>query len=204
MHVMMRPRLPTLTAALGVACAVAAVTPTHAQTTGSSGRPRDYVPADVHFMQGMIGHHEQALVMAAMAPTHGGSERIRLFARKVDLSQRDEMTLMKRWLQDRQLPLPDPHDHTMMHMPGMLTAEQMQQLDEARGPEFDRLFLTFMIQHHQGALKMVEELFAAPGGGQEPELFRFASDVDLDQRAEIQRMEELLATVSTRSTRPPR
>jgi uncharacterized protein (DUF305 family) len=155
------------------------------------------VPADVHFMQGMIGHHQQAVVMAAMAPTHGASERIRLLAKKVDLSQRDEIALMKRWLQDRQLPLPDPHDHTMMHMPGMLSAEQMTQLDQARGAEFDRLFLTFMIQHHQGALKMVEELFAAPGGGQEPELFRFASDVDADQRAEIDRMQQMLTTLPT-------
>ncbi|MEJ7809260.1 MAG: DUF305 domain-containing protein [Gemmatimonadaceae bacterium] len=206
----MRTRFPTIAAALAVAsfvaCGVAAATPIHAQSTGStagrsaapaSARPKDHVPADLAFMQGMIGHHEQALVMAAMAPTHGASKRIQLFAKKIDLSQRDEIAFVKRWLGDRRLPLPAAHDHTMMHMPGMLTAEQMTQLDKARGARFDRLFLTFMIRHHEGALTMVQEMFAAPGGGQEPELYRFASDVDADQRTEIERMQQMLNTPTT-------
>jgi len=167
----------------------------------AAARAQGYVDADVRFMQGMIGHHQQALAMAALAPTHDASERVALFARKVDLSQRDEIAAMTRWLQDRGLPLHGAHDHATMHMPGMLTPEQMAQLERARGAEFDRLFLTFMIQHHRGALTMVEQLFATPGAGQEPELFQFASDVDADQRAEIHLMQQMLNSLPTR--RPP-
>ena len=181
----------------------AAAAPTPAPAAAPTARARDYADADVAFMQGMIGHHQQALVMAAMAPTHGASDRLRLFAQKVDVSQRDEIATMTRWLQARGLPLPGAHDHASMHMPGKLTDEQLAQLDRARGAEFDRLFLTFMIQHHQGALHMVQQLFAAPRGGQEPELFGIASDVDADQRAEIERMQQLLSTLPTpRSPNP--
>ncbi|HEU4632059.1 MAG TPA: DUF305 domain-containing protein [Gemmatimonadaceae bacterium] len=204
---MMRPRFPTPLSVLVMAGTLTTVAPACAQTAGSSAaRPatasapaKDYVPADVQFMQGMIHHHQQAVVMAAMAPTHGASERIQLLAKKIDLSQRDEMAFMQRWLEDRGLPVPEvgAHDHVMMHMPGMLTPEQMQQLDQARGAEFDRLFLAGMIQHHQGALTMVKELFAAPGGGQEPTLFDFAAGVDADQRAEIERMQQMLNALPT-------
>ena len=153
-----------------------------------------HVAADVHFMQGMIGHHGQAITMAAMAPTHGASDRIKLFAKKVDLSQRDEIDLMSRWLRDYDERAPNPDEPMAMPMPGMLTADQMRQLDRARGTEFDRLFLTFMIQHHEGALQMVADLFATPGAGQAPDLFQFATDVDNDQRPEIHVMQQMLDT----------
>jgi uncharacterized protein (DUF305 family) len=150
---------------------------------------------DVRFMQHMIGHHAQALVMTAMAPTHGASDDVVRLARKIDISQRDEIAMMKSWLQERKQAVPgDEHGHGMM-MPGMLTAAQLAQLDAARGREFDRLFLTFMTGHHQGALQMVRELFRTPGAGQDPDLFRFVTDVDADQRDEIAVMERLLHTL---------
>lgn len=192
-------------AALGACARAQPPTPTPAQApAASTARAKDYVPADVHFMHGMIGHHQQAVVMAAMVPTHGASERVQLFAKKVDLSQRDEMAMMQRWLEDRGEPVSAPHDHHgAMHMPGMLTAEQLAQLDRARGAEFDRLFLTFMIQHHEGALVMVDELFRAPRGGQEPELFRLVSDIAADQRGEIDVMQQLLSALPTNRSPTP-
>jgi uncharacterized protein (DUF305 family) len=208
----MHRRLPMLPAMLAMAGALAAAVPLGAQTPASppgappaSARLKDYVDADVHFMQGMIHHHQQAVVMSAMAPSHGASDRIQLLARKIDLSQNDEMAFMRRWLADRGLAVPDTggHDHMMMQMPGMLTPEQMQRLDQARGAEFDRLFLAGMIQHHQGALTMVKTLFAAPGGGQEPVLFGFAADVDSGQRAEIERMQQMLNALPTQRSPAP-
>ena len=171
-----------------------------------------YTAADVQFMQGMIGHHAQAVVMAAMAPTHGASAKVALFCRKVDISQRDEIVLMQTWLRDRGQAIPDPlastahdamagmdmGDHAML-MPGMLTPEQLKQLDQARDTTFDRLFLTFMIQHHQGALTMVATLFDSPGAGQTPEIFGYATGVDADQRAEIERMEGMLLPLQRRT-----
>lgn len=155
-----------------------------------------YTPADVEFMQGMIGHHAQALVMAAMAPTHGASAQVRLFCKKVEISQRDEIVMMRQWLEDRKQTVPDPDKPMAMPMPGMLTAEQLKQLDTARDTAFDRLFLTFMIQHHEGALTMVKRLFATPGAGEAPEVFRYATDVVNDQSAEIGRMKSMLNTSS--------
>ena len=161
-----------------------------------------YTAADVTFMQGMIGHHAQALVMAAMAPTHGASEQVQLFCRKVISSQQDEIDMMQTWLRDNGERVPDqndPHagmdmsmgDHEML-MPGMLTAAQLAKLDSAHGADFDRLFLTDMIQHHEGALAMVKTLFDTPGAGQTPEIFGYATGVDADQRAEIERMQGML------------
>jgi uncharacterized protein (DUF305 family) len=162
----------------------------------------DYTPADIEFMQGMIHHHAQALVMAAMAPSHGASERLLLFCKKVTLSQHDEIVSMQRWLRDRGLAAPDPSDPHFgdmpgmpgmkMMMPGMLTDAQLKALDEARDTTFDRLFLTDMIQHHRGALTMVNTLFDHPGSGQQADLFRFATDVTTDQTAEINRMQQML------------
>jgi uncharacterized protein (DUF305 family) len=208
--------------ALALAAAVAACAPAQAQSGGPAPAPapqppaaaapapaatraRGVVDADVQFVHGMIGHHQQALTMAAMAPTHGASERLQLLAKKIDLSQRDEIASMTSWLAARRLPAPAAagHEHHAAHMPGMLTPEQLAQLDAARGADFDRLFLTYMIQHHQGALTMVEQLFAAPGGGQEAELFQFASDVDADQRAEIHLMQQMLNSLPTRRTPSP-
>ncbi len=165
---------------------------------------RAFVPADVHFMTGMIGHHGQALVMARWIPSHGSSPALRALGERIIVGQSDEITLMQNWLRDRNLPVPSPDapmnmsmpgmNHPML-MPGMLTPEQMAQLDAARGSAFDRLFLTFMIQHHTGALTMVNELFGTEGAGQDEPVFRLASDVYADQSTEIDRMQKLLATL---------
>src|SRR5690242_12650366 len=156
--------------------------------------------ADVKFMQGMIHHHAQAIVMAGWAQTHGARPDVKTLAQRIDVAQRDEMAFMQRWLRERHQDVPDPLEHYQMGMmmssselmPGMLTEEQMKALDAARGPEFDRLFLTDMIQHHQGAITMVDRLFASPGAGQELYVFRFASDVNADQTTEIERMRLML------------
>lgn len=160
----------------------------------------DYTTADVAFMQGMIAHHAQALVMAAMAPTHGASPSVALLCKKILISQSDEITLMENWLKDRNQPVPDPKNPHPMMMPGMLTAAQLQALDAARDTTFDRLFLTDMIQHHTGALSMVHDLFATPGAAQASEMFRYASDVDATQRAEIDRMQQMLNPTTDRSS----
>ena len=154
-----------------------------------------YTAADVRFMQHMIGHHAQAIVMAAMAPSHGVSEPVLRLAQKIDISQRDEIGMMKQWLTERKQVIPSDHQSHSMVMPGMLNAAEMARLDAARGTEFDRLFLTFMIRHHEGALQMVEELFKTQGAAQEPDIFRFATDVDADQRDEIFQMQKVLETL---------
>jgi uncharacterized protein (DUF305 family) len=153
--------------------------------------------ADTRFMQGMIGHHAQALEMVALVEARSQSADLKRLALRIDVSQRDEMQMMREWLTGRGESLPDPHAHHMAHgqMPGMLTAAQMQQLAAAKGAAFDRLFLAGMIQHHEGALTMVKDLFAAPGGGQEAEMFDFASDVEADQAMEIARMRALLKEI---------
>jgi uncharacterized protein (DUF305 family) len=156
-----------------------------------------FTPADVRFMQQMIGHHAQALEMTALVPAQAGSDAIRKLAQRIELSQADEIEMMQEWLSQRGQKVPDlhaHHAHGAVLMPGMLTADEMARLAQARGPEFDRLFLEFMIKHHEGALTMVHELFAQPGAGQESEVFAFASDVDADQRMEIDRMRAALAT----------
>ena len=166
-----------------------------AQAKADSGRPA-YTQADVRFMQGMILHHAQALAMAGWAPARASRNAIKVLAERIDVSQRDEIAFMERWLRERRQSVPETHaaHGTGGHpMPGMLTAEQLAQLEKARGPEFDRLFLTFMIQHHEGALSMVTELFSTPGAAQDVYVFRFASDVEADQTAEIERMRSMLA-----------
>jgi uncharacterized protein (DUF305 family) len=156
-----------------------------------------YTVADVRFMQDMIGHHAQALTMAAMVPDRETGIQLSRLAQKIDISQRDEIEMMKRWLGERSQAVPDDAHMHAMRMPGMLTPEQMAQLDAARGLEFERLFLTFMIQHHEGALVMVEELFASPGSAQDSEVFRFVTDVDADQRDEIFIMQSMLDMLDT-------
>ena len=158
-----------------------------------------HTPADVAFMQGMIGHHAQALEMTALRPARSASDDLRLLALRIELSQADEIKAMEGWLKARGAAVPDPHAHHMpgaVLMPGMLTPEDMRRLSEATGPAFDRLFLDLMIKHHEGALLMVERLFATPGAGQESEMFAFASDVVDDQRAEMDRMSALLKELS--------
>jgi len=152
-------------------------------------------------MSGMIGHHAQALVMAGWAPTHGAGPSVRTLAERIINAQQDEIATMQQWLRDRSQPVPevpaegmtmDGAEHAML-MPGMLTAAQMKQLDEAKGPEFDRRFLTFMIQHHRGAVTMVTDLFGTTGAARDETVFKFASDVNVDQSTEIARMERMLA-----------
>ena len=166
---------------------------------------RPYVAADIEFMSGMIAHHAQAVKMAGWSESHGASKSLQIYAGRVAMGQSAEIGLMQTWLKDRnqKVPEPDPRgmkmtmgsgEHFMM-MPGMLTAAQMAQLDSARGVNFDRLFLTFMIQHHRGAIAMVESLFNTPGAGQDEFVFKFANDVQADQTTEIDRMEQMLAAL---------
>jgi uncharacterized protein (DUF305 family) len=174
-----------------------------ARAKADSGRPA-YTTADVRFMSGMIGHHAQAVLMAGWAPAHDASQAVRALCERIVVGQRDEIAFMQRWLRERHETVPDadPSHYTMpgmehpMLMPGMLTEVQLAQLDRARGPEFDRQFLTFMIQHHQGAITMVDQLFSAHGAAQDDNVFKFASDVNADQTTEIDRMGSMLAALS--------
>lgn len=149
--------------------------------------------ASIRFVHGMLAHHAQALEMAALVPSRSTNETIRLLAERIDVSQRDEIALMTRWLERRGAPVPGPDGAHAQHgdMPGMLTPADMQRLAGASGTAFDRLFLELMIRHHEGALVMVAQLFEA-GRGDDPELFQIANHIDADQRAEIDRMRRLL------------
>ena len=172
-----------------------------------------FTDADVAFMQGMIHHHAQALEMTALIPARTNTPAIRQMGLRMEISQKDEIGLMERWLRDRDLDAPEwrhmvpgmeggtgmdhgAMDHGAMDhdmMPGMLTPDQMARLEQAEGRDFDRLFLEFMIQHHEGALAMVRDLYNSPGAAQESIVYHFASEVDADQDIEIRRMRELLA-----------
>ena len=186
---------------------------------GAPGQPTRTLPAstrailpprstaDVRFMQGMIMHHAQAVEMTALIESHTQNNQLRLLGARISKSQSDEIEFMKRWLTARgesvappvpemsgmsmSMPGMDMSSHSML-MPGMLTAKQMEALKKAKGQEFDRLFLTGMIQHHGGALIMVKDLFDTAGAGQDAELFNFATDVDSGQRAEIRIMQTML------------
>lgn len=149
--------------------------------------------ADIAFMQGMLMHHEQAVVMSAMVPTRTTRAALRLLAERVAVSQRDEVAVMRRWLDEHGASSESHHGHAM---PGMLSPEQIAQLSAASGATFDRLFLRFMIQHHAGALQMVADLRGVPGAVQSSMLFQFLNDIDNDQRSEIRRMQRLLAAWS--------
>ena len=170
-----------------------------AQASADSGRP-PYTAADVQFMAGMIDHHSQAVLMAGWAPTHGASASVRTLCERIVVGQRDEIALMQRWLRERHQTVPEgnPLGQTMpgmdqpMLMPGMLTPEQLAQLDSARGPAFDRLFLGDMIRHHQGAITMVNTLLASEGAAQDGIVFTFANGVYADQTTEIDRMHRML------------
>jgi uncharacterized protein (DUF305 family) len=153
-----------------------------------------HTPADVAFMQGMIGHHAQAIEMVELLKTRTNSDDMRKLAERIEVSQNDEMAMMRDWLEARGAGVPNAHAHHApgARMPGMLTPEEMAKLAAAKGPAFDTLFLEFMIKHHEGALVMVRELFATPGAGQESEIYTFASDVEADQRMEIARMAAML------------
>ena len=157
--------------------------------------------ADIAFMQGMVMHHSQAVAMTALIPSHTTNEGIRKLGARISLSQSDEIKFMKRWLHARGAPVSmampgmpdmDMGGNPMPAMPGMLTPEQMTSLEQAKGTTFDHKFLTGMMQHHNGALVMVKQLFETPGAGQDAELFDFATDVDNTQRAEIKIMSDML------------
>ncbi len=173
-----------------------------APATASSGNR--YTAADVSFMSGMIAHHAQAVLIAGWAPSHDASPSLKALCERIVVGQKDEIAFMQNWLRDRhqEVPSGDPtHPHMMpgmnhpMLMPGMLTAEQLDQLNHASGVEFDRLFLKDMIQHHQGALTMVKQLFGTPGAAQDDLVFKFASDMNADQTIEIERMNQMLAAL---------
>ncbi|MBV6520708.1 MAG: hypothetical protein MNPFHGCM_00826 [Gemmatimonadaceae bacterium] len=169
-----------------------------------------YTTADIDFMSGMIHHHAQAIQIAGWAPSHGASPAVIRLTERIINAQKDEIVLMSNWLSDRNQQVPEPNPAGMpmktggvehiMPMPGMLTPEQLKQLDAASGPDFDRLFLTFMIQHHRGAVEMVRTLFSATGAGQDESVFKFASDVEVDQSTEIRRMLQMLIEIPTSST----
>lgn len=171
-----------------------------ASATGSTGR---YTEADISFMKGMIAHHAQAVLIAGWAPTHDASPSLRALCERIVVGQKDEIALMQNWLRDRNQEVPSgdtAHAHMpgMEHhmlMPGMLTADQLNQLDRAKGVEFDSLFLKDMIRHHQGALTMVNQLFGTPGAAQDDLMFKFASDMNADQTIEIERMNKMLAAL---------
>jgi uncharacterized protein (DUF305 family) len=166
-------------------------------------------PADVKFMQGMIHHHAQAIDMTELLKTRTNSEDMKKLGLRIQVSQTDEIRMMQRWLQAHGADAPDPH---AMHMPGMimpgmdhgpmmagmLTPEEMTHLAGLKGADFDRVFLEGMIKHHGGAITMVQELFAAPGAGQESTIYAFASDVVSDQQMEIDRMSGMLAAIKER------
>ena len=159
--------------------------------------------ADVEFMSAMIGHHAQALVMAGLAPTRGASPQIQTLAARISNAQQDEIARMQEWLRNRGRSAPEVMIHGtelmihgagehVLHGPGMLTPEQLAELERARGADFDRLFLTYMIQHHEGAVAMVERLFASDGAAQDNEAFKLAGDIHVDQVTEIARMQGML------------
>jgi len=168
-----------------------------------------YSAADIEFMSGMIPHHAQAVVMAGWAKSHGARPDVAVLCERIVVGQRDEIGFMRTWLRDRgeTVPAADSTTHRMkmngvehdMLMPGMLSPEEMAQLDKARGAEWDRLFLLGMIRHHEGAIKMVDELFASYGALQDDDVYKFASDVYADQGIEIERMHKMLAVVDKRN-----
>jgi len=175
--------------------------PTKTLPPSTRATPPQWSQADVEFMQGMIMHHSQAVEMTALIPSHSENKDLQTLGARISSSQSDEIKLMRRWLAARgepiSLPMPgmpdmDKSGPLMPLMPGMLTPEQMDALRNAKGPEFDKLFLLGMIQHHNGALIMVKDLFDTPGAGQDADVFNFATDVDSGQRAEVRIMQSML------------
>ena len=166
---------------------------------------RPYTKADIDFMRGMIAHHAQALLMAGWARSHGASPSVQTLCDRITNAQKDEINIMQNWLRDRGQPVPeakpgpmrmtmDGMEHKML-MPGMLTEEQLKELDAARGPEFDTLFLRFMIQHHQGAVSMVDDLRSRDGAAQDELVFKLSTDIHVDQTTEIARMRRMLTQI---------
>lgn len=205
------PRVPTLP--------VPATPPGHVHQSPQAHAP-GALPPDAQFLHHMIPHHSQALVMTALAPSRASRPELRLVAERIAVSQRDEIAQMQAWLQARGHPVPaadtappagahgagtshDGHSMPSPHadMPGMLTPAELASLAAARGPTFDRLFLELMIRHHEGAITMVQQLFAG-GGGQDSQIYAIASEVESDQRMEIARMRAILATLPSPAAAP--
>jgi uncharacterized protein (DUF305 family) len=216
-----------LLACLGAPAAAQTLPPVHtdsqaiAQARADSAR-LPYTTADIAFVDGMIHHHAQAIVMASWAPSHGASADVRTLCGRIINAQLDEIHRMQQWLADRRQPVPWPkltrdttggtHDMAAMAdmpgmsnmhaaagdslMPGMLTNAQLDSLDRSHGEEFDRRFLTGMIQHHRGAVQMVRKLFATYGAGQDETIFKMASDINVDQTTEIARMQRMLLAMT--------
>jgi uncharacterized protein (DUF305 family) len=207
-------RLPVRALAVMAMCAIPdssataqVITPAPAAPAAAAtanNRPRRS-EADVQFMSGMIPHHAQAVLIAGWAASHGARSDVRILCERIVVGQRDEIGLMQFWLKEHGEAVPAANathmkmkmngmEHDML-MPGMLNDEQLAQLDKARGSDFDRLFLQAMIGHHEGAITMVDALFATPDAAQDDVVYRFASDVYADQTTEIERMGKMLATV---------
>jgi uncharacterized protein (DUF305 family) len=199
-----KPTAALLAAAGATACAAPAAVggPAGQPITQLPPAPREGHPADVEFMTGMIHHHAQALVMARLAEPNGANPQIRTLSERITVSQDDEIRSMQQWLGEMGAPVPEPNPRGMpmtmagmehdMLMPGMLSEAQMAELEAARGVQFDRLFLRYMIQHHEGALQMVEKLFVTHGGGVDDFIYKVASDTFADQGSEIDRMQRML------------
>lgn len=153
----------------------------------------NWTAADVHFMQGMIAHHAQAIAMSKIAYANNANPKLKFFATKIDQSQRAEIVQMQGWLVDHGQMAPDTMSYKTVMMTGMLTPAEMAELEKAKGPEFDKMYLNYMIKHHQGAIQMVKDLFATPMSGQETNINVFANDVDQVQTAEIAAMYQMLA-----------
>ncbi|MSR05667.1 MAG: DUF305 domain-containing protein [Gemmatimonadetes bacterium] len=200
---------------LAAALALAATLPVHAQAgrklvAGTSDYPGRYpiTRGDIDFVSGMISHHAQAIIMANWAPSHGASRSVGVLCARIVNAQTDEINIFQQWEKDRGLPITEAKpmptkmmmngvEHAMM-MPGMLTDEQMKVLEASHGVDFDRNFLTFMIQHHGGAITMVNTLMESPGAAQDDAVYKFSSDIFADQSAEIERMQGMLANLPSR------
>ena len=204
------PRLLTIGLFLVIANAGAAAGQQMAQTPEPRARPDlvrgPYSQADIDFMSGMIPHHAQAVLIAGWAASHGARPDVRTLCERMVVGQRDEIAYMRNWLRDRSQPVPAANathhrmkmngmEHDML-MPGMLSPAELAQLDKARNAEWDRLFITFMIRHHEGALKMVDDLFESYGALQDDDMYKFASDLYADQTIEIERMHKMLEVSS--------
>jgi len=200
-------------------------TPVPAQTPGGEAIDYDalyrarrdsarmnFTEADVRFMIGMIAHHAQALVMSDLAPSHNAGPAVLRLTARIMNAQMGEIAIMQTWLRDRGQVVPEVEYYgihltvrgaeSMMHMPGMLSDTQLEELNAARGVDFDRLFLKYMIQHHQGAVTMVEDLFNTYGSGRDEAAFKLASDIQVDQRTEIARMGLMLSGMAASGRTP--
>ena len=209
-----------LVALFGARVGAQTLSPVHTDSAGiaearADSVRRPYTAADIAFVRGMIHHHAQAIVMASWAPTHGASADVRTLCGRIINAQLDEIHRMQQWLADRGQPIPWPRltrdtsaqmqDMPGMSMqpaagdslmPGMLSNAQLDSLDRARGENFDRRFLTGMIQHHRGAVLMVQQLFSTYGAGQDETIFKMATDINVDQRTEIARMQRMLVALA--------